>query len=38
LFAGTFLAVAATFVVVIALVLRGGKKKGAGVSQTPAPR
>jgi hypothetical protein len=32
LFGGTFLAVAATFVVVIALVFRGGKKKGAGVT------
>jgi len=31
LFAATFVAVAIAFVVVIALVLRGGKKKGAGV-------
>ena len=31
LFLGTLLAVAATFALVIALVLRGGKKKGAGV-------
>jgi len=38
LFGGTFLAVAATFVVVIALILRGGRKKGAGVTHTPAPQ
>ena len=33
LFGGTFVAVAATFVVVIALVLRGGKKKAGGAGE-----